>query len=54
MRSRTGSRRSPVSAASAEGQGDAAAAARAAERAVAWTDFALGVEAAAFAILIAR
>ena len=43
-----------MSAASAEGHGDAAATARTAERAVAWTDFALGVEAAAFAMLIAR
>lgn len=45
------SQRNPMSAASAD---DGAAAARAAERAVAWTDFALGIEAAAFAVLIAR
>ena len=54
MPSRSGSWRSPVSAASAERLGDAAASAQAAERAVAWTDFALGVEAAVFAVLIAR
>lgn len=43
-----------MSGASAESRAAAAQEALAAERAVAWTDFALGIEAGVFAVLIAR